>query len=764
MAVDVASLAIRVESLEAQLAGKRLDGLANSGAKAEKATDGLTGAFARLLGPLAATVTAATALNKLVSVQRQFDVLNASLITATGSSEKAAVAFEALQRFAATTPYDLAQTVDSFTKLVNLGLTPGERALTSYGNTASAMGKDLKQLIEAVADAATGEFERLKEFGIKAKQEGDRVTLTFRGVKTEIGNNAAEIEKYLISLGENEFAGAMQRRMDSLDGAISNLGDAWDGLFRTVSSSGVGDVITDAVHLATEALAELTAMIESGQLQAAFEAGIGQFSGFAQDFQTTVQFLVDVWNQAFDPSEQAGLAGSASETMDFIVNAFKNMPENIRAFIQILVVEFAAAFEEIEADAVAFRDGVKAIFSSDTFAEVGKRHEEEYRRIEQVRSESIASILAERDASVASFDTQMAHAKQLRLEYDKNKSAQAAANAGKDVLAQFSQAPTGKASGETDAEKKAREAREKEFNSLVEQLQNEEEAIQDSYDKRLEIVRKNTVEGSELRAELEKRVTEQRDKALADLDDQHKRERDSLYASLLTEEEALTQAYDRKRELILESTQVTEEQRQDLLRRLEEQFANEQRDMEMKRIEGQLAAGEQLFSGLAGLAKSYAGEQSEAYRVLFAVSKAFSIAQAAMSISTGLAKAQELGFPANLAEMARVAATGASIIAQIQGQNFSGAYDDGGKIPAGGIGLVGEYGPELVRGPANVTSRKETAAMFREGSGGSAPAPVVNVRNVNVLDPSLVGDYLSTDEGEKLIMNVVQRNQRALGQ
>jgi hypothetical protein len=38
----------------------------------------------------------------------------------------------------------------------------------------------------------------------------------------------------------------------------------------------------------------------------------------------------------------------------------------------------------------------------------------------------------------------------------------------------------------------------------------------------------------------------------------------------------------------------------------------------------------------------------------------------------------------------------------------------------------------------------------------------VNVRNINVLDPKLVGDYLGTDDGEKLIMNVIQRNRSAL--
>ena len=36
---------------------------------------------------------------------------------------------------------------------VNLGLTPSEAALKSYGDTSAALGKDLSQMIEAVADA-----------------------------------------------------------------------------------------------------------------------------------------------------------------------------------------------------------------------------------------------------------------------------------------------------------------------------------------------------------------------------------------------------------------------------------------------------------------------------------------------------------------------------------------------------------------------------------------------------------------------------------
>ena len=42
---------------------------------------------------------------------------------------------------------------------------------------------------------------------------------------------------------------------------------------------------------------------------------------------------------------------------------------------------------------------------------------------------------------------------------------------------------------------------------------------------------------------------------------------------------------------------------------------------------------------------------------------------------------------------------------------FAGMYDNGGAIPRGQFGIVGENGPEIVNGPANVTSRRRTAAL-----------------------------------------------------
>ncbi|HCT9036864.1 TPA: phage tail tape measure protein [Providencia rettgeri] len=45
------------------------------------------------------------------------------------------------------------------------------------------------------------------------------------------------------------------------------------------------------------------------------------------------------------------------------------------------------------------------------------------------------------------------------------------------------------------------------------------------------------------------------------------------------------------------------------------------------------------------------------------------------------------------------------------GMKNAGMFDNGGFIPRGQFGIAGEYGPELVNGPAHITSRRKTAAL-----------------------------------------------------
>lgn len=254
MATDIATLGIKIEADDIRTATKELDRLENQAGKSEKATDGLskaTDGLSKKTIALAASAAALAAAYKIatsaIRVTAEFEKLSASLETVTGSSEAATDAMAMIREMASETPFSVQQLTESFIKLKALGLDPSREALISYGNTASAMGKDLNQMIEAVADAATGEFERLKEFGIKAKSEGDRVSFTFQGITKTVGKNAAEIEGYLRDIGEFQFAGAMEKQMDTLDGAFSNFNDSMDNLLLSIGEAGVAGQTKQAI-------------------------------------------------------------------------------------------------------------------------------------------------------------------------------------------------------------------------------------------------------------------------------------------------------------------------------------------------------------------------------------------------------------------------------------------------------------------------------------------------------------------------------------
>ena len=229
---------------------------------------------------------------------------------------------------------------------------------------------------------------------------------------------------------------------------------------------------------------------------------------------------------------------------------------------------------------------------------------------------------------------------------------------------------------------------------------------------------------------------------------------------------ALEARYLAERERMLALTKENLDLQHQLEMDLTSRYQMELAQLRLQGVYSFMSAGEQMTSAVAGLIGAVVGEQSEAYRVMFAASKAFAVAKATMDMYTAVSAAMAVQGPLGWAQIGPIMASMSSLIGQISSINYSGAYDKGGIIPSGKWGIVGEYGPEIVQGPANVTSREKTAELLR-GSGrteAAAPAapPTLNARIVNVLDPKLVGDFLGTDDGEKLIMNVIQRNKTAL--
>ncbi len=214
---------------------------------------------------------------QIFTVQEKFQTFAAVLKTALGSKGAAASSLQMIQEFAAKTPFSVEGLTNSFIKLVNRGFRPTKEELTKMGDLASSTGKDFDMLVEAILDAETGEFERLKEFGIKAKVSGDQVTMTFKGVKTTMDNNAESIRAYLVGLGElNGIMGSMAGISETLSGKTSNLGDSWTtfmkvlGDGKTIFSDVVGG-LTDILNAATWAVKSLAQIREEVEVSIAGE-------------------------------------------------------------------------------------------------------------------------------------------------------------------------------------------------------------------------------------------------------------------------------------------------------------------------------------------------------------------------------------------------------------------------------------------------------------------------------------------------------------
>jgi phage tail tape-measure protein len=225
--------------------------------------------FAARMGTFA--IAAATAFaggmaalgKSVVSTSAEFEKLEATLTTIEGSTDKARKALDWVAEFAKQTPYDLQEVSEAFVRLRAYGLDPTNGLLEDLGNASSAMGKGLMQAVEMIADASTGEFERLKEFGIRASQEGDKVTFSWtengKTLTKTVKKAGDEITRFLQDRFSSRFAGAMERQSKTWNGMIANLGDTWTDFQRRIGEAGFFDAVKSQLGRAMDYIEKLDA-------------------------------------------------------------------------------------------------------------------------------------------------------------------------------------------------------------------------------------------------------------------------------------------------------------------------------------------------------------------------------------------------------------------------------------------------------------------------------------------------------------------------
>ena len=220
--------------------------------RSKQKANGLMGVFKKLLGMIAAGITIKASIDGASSMEQFRNTLETVLKDPNKARKKLAWA----NRFANKTPFESQEVVEGMTKLQSYGI-EGDRILKStnrtylemIGDMASGMGKSFDQAIEAVADARTGELERLKEFGITKNMIAD----FGKSQGIEIFNNKGQIKdmelfnKTLFEMMNSRFGGAMEKQAKTFKGGLSTISGAFkSGLATLAGVNEFGDIVENS--------------------------------------------------------------------------------------------------------------------------------------------------------------------------------------------------------------------------------------------------------------------------------------------------------------------------------------------------------------------------------------------------------------------------------------------------------------------------------------------------------------------------------------
>ena len=257
------------------------------GAKKQGSFDKTFSSISKSVKNLTKTVAGVAAT--YVSAKALADVGKSALESASGlegyrstlnvvlkDQQKAAKMMAWAVEFANKTPFETDSVVEATVRLQSYGI-EAQKVMTQIGDMAGVMNKDLMQAVEAVADAQTGELERLKEFGIT------KAMITAKGAELyknqTIVNNKGQIvdqQKFndaLFALMEDRFKGGMEIQAKSYKGLMSTISGVWKtGLAQMAGISGTGEIIEgSAFDAAKEGLNWIANKMQDMSKAGAFE-------------------------------------------------------------------------------------------------------------------------------------------------------------------------------------------------------------------------------------------------------------------------------------------------------------------------------------------------------------------------------------------------------------------------------------------------------------------------------------------------------------
>lgn len=729
-------------------------------------TKSIGSSFSSMASAWKAALVGIASASLVSSVKKELEATERSVagfISSFGGVDEARAQFEMLQQAARDTiqPFDSLQTAAM--NLKRNGVQPTADMLKTFSQIAYGTGQSLDTVTNAFTSSMQGRYKALNQLGITAQDQGSKLALTYKGVTTTIDKSAESLHKYFETVGkENE--GVLDYLQNGMTGALNHLDNAWGDFIRSIGESGLGDLIVKIVRDIATAMDGITAWINknSPYIKGFFQGLIEGWDAVYQGVKWALDTAYDYISDFFDDSEKESKTGLSNIGI-FLSNFFEFARAGFLKYVAKPAAEawialkggFRGASEwlaelaytgDFDKAADAYNDVINETSNEmlentkiinraidlqfDEIEKKTQRIKDELRK-DPVKAPTVPTFKAlSLGGSSGGSKGARAEADNWAKYYDKVKDL---AKNGLSDLRKL-EARHNEQLAELDEEfKKSRLATESEY-------LNAKKIINDEYMRQYKDIQKQAQDF--LKDIYDDDVVNLQDTYRAKLEqlDQYHDE------SLVSEEDYLKAREKLYTDYTAELNKIEKENRGSVLSK-----------DDVENLEHFHDAMDSMSDAFSNLTQGL-NESSASYKALFTIQKSFAVAsatvKAALAWMTALSESKT--WYEALANYAAAISLTTSVISQLKSVSM---HDKGGYIKGGQLGIVGEYGPEIVRGPASVTSRKDTAAMARASMGGSSVT--VNLYE----DRAKAGqvEQSSTQDGEQII-NIFVSNIRKGGQ
>ncbi|WP_392565806.1 tape measure protein [Utexia brackfieldae] len=177
-----------------------------------------------------------------------------------------------------------------------------------------------------------------------------------------------------------------------------------------------------------------------------------------------------------------------------------------------------------------------------------------------------------------------------------------------------------------------------------------------------------------------------------------------------------------------------------------------------------LSSSSDLFGGLADITKTFSSEQGAAYKAMFAISKGFAIANAALNLQMAISNASAAPWPTNFGFIAQAAAQGAQIASSISSLSYGGGREHGGSVGATSMYRVGEGNkPEILMsgGRQYMIPGESGKVISNKDLGTSSQEPSINW-SINIIGGDSSSTDVNVDDEQKRIDIIVSQTKKSI--